>query len=372
VWSSNPDNFDWTTDPTGSTPTSPWANDQTAVFTAGTFAGTYFVQIFNPVLVGSIHFEDGQATLFSSPIILTAAGGIINVTAPSARMDAPVDGTVGLTKNGTGTLTLGASPVYAGDTTVNAGTLRLDGRDLTQSSALNVTGGKFELVTPFDDNGIIKTPAVSVTGGGKIDLQDNKLITASPLGTWNGSAYTGVSGLVDAGRGNASNAQWDGSGIVTTDARAVNNNDLVSIGVARVGDFKGIAGTATTTFVGQTVLGSDAVAMVTWGGDANLDGKINVDDYGQIDFNVGSSGSVFGWYNGDFNYDGKINIDDYGIIDFSVTAQNSVFSTAGAAGDAGGLDGVAAIPEPSVVGLGGVVALIARRRRRCRRAVAMS
>ena len=72
------------------------------------------------------------------------------------------------------------------------------------------------------------------------------------------------------------------------------------------------------------MLGSDSVAMVTWGGDANLDGKINIDDYGQIDFNVSSSGSVFGWYNGDFNYDGKINIDDYGIIDFNVGAQDSI------------------------------------------------
>ena len=48
--------------------------------------------------------------------------------------------------------------------------------------------------------------------------------------------------------------------------------------------------------------------MYTYGGDATLDGKINVDDYGRIDGNVGSSGSIFGWYNGDFNYDGKIRL----------------------------------------------------------------
>ncbi|MEO6437243.1 MAG: hypothetical protein ABIP55_15990, partial [Tepidisphaeraceae bacterium] len=56
-------------------------------------------------------------------------------------------------------------------------------------------------------------------------------------------------------------------------------------------------------------------------------------------------------YNGDFNYDGKINIDDYGIIDFNVTAQGSPFSTAIAAtpGAAGPLDGTAAVPEPTLV-----------------------
>jgi hypothetical protein len=123
----------------------------------------------------------------------------------------------------------------------------------------------------------------------------------------------------------------------------VNHNDLCSIGVATIARIRNIANTATTTFAGQTVLGSDVVAMFTWGGDANLDGKINIDDYGQIDFNVGSSGSVFGWFNGDFNYDGKINIDDYGIIDFNVTAQTGTFPTSGSSMAP---DGVHPVPEP--------------------------
>jgi hypothetical protein len=59
-------------------------------------------------------------------------------------------------------------------------------------------------------------------------------------------------------------------------------------------------------------------------GDANLDGKVNIDDYGRIDSNVGQSGVVFGWYNGDFNFDGKINIDDYGLIDSVIGAQGPV------------------------------------------------
>ena len=162
-----------------------------------------------------------------------------------------------------------------------------------------------------------------------------------------GTSYTGVAGLVDAGRGNASNAQWDGNGIVTSDTRAINNGDLVSIGVAKAGDIKNIADTATTTFAGQTVLGSDTIVMVTWGGDANLDGKINIDDYGRIDGNVGQSGSVFGWYVGDFNYDGKINIDDYGIIDGNIGRQTGVFATSGGAG----FEGMAAVPEPASIGI---------------------
>jgi hypothetical protein len=59
----------------------------------------------------------------------------------------------------------------------------------------------------------------------------------------------------------------------------------------------------------------------TYGGDANLDGKVTISDYGRIDFNIGLG--THGWFNGDFNHDGKIDINDYGIIDFTVGTQGS-------------------------------------------------
>src|SRR5205814_1482555 len=74
----------------------------------------------------------------------------------------------------------------------------------------------------------------------------------------------------------------------------------------------------------------DTLVMYTYGGDANLDGKIDIADYGQIDFNVPLGTS--GWYNGDFNYDGKIDIADYGIIDFNIGIQGAPSSTAGPLG----------------------------------------
>src|SRR4030095_8629256 len=80
------------------------------------------------------------------------------------------------------------------------------------------------------------------------------------------------------------------------------------------------------SWAGQTVTGGDTLVMYTYAGDATLDGKINVDDYGRIDLNVNLAGAS-GWYNGDFNYDGKINVDDYGIIDFNVGIQGPPFLT---------------------------------------------
>ena len=85
---------------------------------------------------------------------------------------------------------------------------------------------------------------------------------------------------------------------------------------------------ATGTSAGQTITGTDTLVMYTYGGDANLDGKINVDDYIKID--SGIAAGLKGWSNGDFNYDGKVNIDDYTtVIDANIGNQNGfVFPTA--------------------------------------------
>src|SRR3954454_23099672 len=111
--------------------------------------------------------------------------------------------------------------------------------------------------------------------------------------------------------------------------------------------------------------------MYTYGGDATLDAKINIDDYVKID--NGIAGGLRGWSNGDFNYDGKVNIDDYTtVIDANIGNQNGAFFTAGGvAGEDGGVSGVTAGPEPAVpdpaslliVSLGAAAMLGGRRRR---------
>src|SRR5207247_5676974 len=182
----------------------------------------------------------------------------------------------------------------------------------------------------------------------RLDLSDNAMIvTSGDVGSWDGSAYIGITGYLAAGRGDGS---WSGSGIVTSSPTPAGSN-YTTLGVARASEALGIGPSDAGVWRGQTVTGSDTLVMYTYGGDANLDGKINVDDYGRIDFNVGLPGAS-GWFNGDFNYDGKINVDDYGIIDFNVGIQGPPF----AAGDGVGIVGdfgerSRAVPEPG----GGIV-----------------
>jgi hypothetical protein len=97
--------------------------------------------------------------------------------------------------------------------------------------------------------------------------------------------------------------------------------------------------------------------MYTYGGDANLDGTLNGDDYFAIDDHINQAGVAFGYINGDFNYDGDINGDDYFIIDNNINAQGPPLG--------GVANPVAPIPEPSATI--SLLALAALPRRRVRR-----
>ena len=329
------------------------------------------VTVDAPQTVGTIEFDSsfsytiGGAGAISMNVSTGQAG--INVLLGSHTISAPIALHDDLTVN----------VIPADSTLALTGPLTATGRTITKSGAgtarlssviaggLTIEAGTVQVLPSGGSAAASRVNGLGISQNGRLDLADNKLIVAGGnVGSWNGSAYTGVAGLVDSGRGSAGNALWDGSGIVTSDTRAIDNGDLVSIGVAKVSEVRSVTDTETTTFAGQTVQGADVIAMVTWGGDATLDGKINIDDYGRIDGNVGQSGSVFGWSRGDFNYDGKINIDDYGIIDGNINRQGAAFF-AGGGGGASGIADVGAVPEPALAGSLTMLAsgLLGRRRR---------
>src|SRR5213592_1303027 len=170
-----------------------------------------------------------------------------------------------------------------------------------------------------------------------LDLNNNKMIVGGQsTGSWNGTAYTGITGIVQSGRGDSTLPLWDGHGIITSQSNATSGN-FTAIAVARASDVRPATATATGTWAGQTITGSDTLVMYTYGGDANLDGKINIDDYVKID--SGLAAGLTGWSNGDFNYDGKVNIDDYTtVIDANIGNQGGfVFPTSSGVGDGGSL-----------------------------------
>jgi hypothetical protein len=188
-----------------------------------------------------------------------------------------------------------------------------------------------------------------------------------------------VAGLIQNGRGGGGSSPdtnvdpyWDGANGIKTSQTLATLSSKATIAVAQASQVRPNTVSETALWAGNTITGTDTLVMYTYGGDANMDGKINIDDYGRIDFNIPLGTS--GWYNGDFNYDGKINIDDYGIIDFNLPIQGPQIFTAGGVGGGAAASGgasalsVTAVPEPasiSLIGLG-AASLLGRRSRRRR------
>jgi hypothetical protein len=300
--------------------------------------------------LGSLNMQDATTGAASATLTIQGNGGRLEQRLPTSSS---IGGTAG---SGTATINVRDGGVLLASGTLvlkSTGTLDLSAGTVDLDS-LSLSGGKLK----FHSGALTITQTPSATNGGQLDLEDNAFVVrTSNVGTWDGSAYTGVTGLIVSGRNGGS---WDGTGVITSQTNAIGSNHT-TIAVARASEVRPITGTQTAIWAGYTVSSSNVLVMYTYGGDATLDGKINIDDYVKID--SGSAGGLTGWSNGDFNYDGSINIDDYTtVIDANIGNQNGfVFPTAI------GIDGVAAIPEPGGGVLAGIAALAFARRRGRRR-----
>jgi hypothetical protein len=194
-----------------------------------------------------------------------------------------------------------------------------------------------------------------------LDLKNNKLLTDTPVGTFTGGAYDGVHGEV--ARAYNSGA-WNQPGLKTSMPDAGPTVGTTTIGVASAQQVLFIAPTATGTFAGQPVTGATTIAMYTYAGDLNFDGRVDAQDYGIIDNWVQFPGTS-GYANGDINYDGVIDAADYGIIDNTIQLQGPPIPISGDVA-AAELSGVTAVPEPAAVlvaALTTIAGVLARRRR---------
>jgi hypothetical protein len=169
-------------------------------------------------------------------------------------------------------------------------------------------GGGASVLLPGGGDKLLLTRALVLSPGARLHLADNDLIVdysaASPLGTWNGSAYGGITSWIATGRASQSG--------VTSAAP----NPLIALGVAEAKDSLALAAGQTAVWGGRTVDATSVLVKYTYAGDANLDGEIDADDYAWIDFYSQIPGSS-SYVHGDFNLDGKINADDYALIDLN-------------------------------------------------------
>jgi autotransporter-associated beta strand protein len=316
--------------------------------------------------IGSLGFKGNVNYTNPKPVFISgasASGAIANTTGNNTFA-----GAITLTSSATvqvaaGTLTLTNDTVGANDSILTKSGTGLLTMKNVRTGGLSITAGNVKIIADSGPGGVSNPRTLSIAANTKLDLNDNKLITTNAVGTWNGSTYTDVTGLVVSGRNGGT---WSGNtGIITsqTSAIVIGHSSYTSLGVATAAETKGITASDTAVWAGQTVSGTDTLVMYTYAGDATLDGRINVDDYNRIDTGVGMG--VSGWSNGDFNYDGKINIDDYTIIDANIGPQGPQFFSAGGTSLAASLNGVSAVPEPAA-GLSVLAFVLAQTTRRRR------
>jgi hypothetical protein len=234
----------------------------------------------------------------------------------------------------------------------SGGNLILAALTVSPSAKLTVNAGG-------GSNGVLNAAALANTG--TIDLRDNKLVTNTAVGTFAGGAYDGVHG--DVQRAYHSGA-WDRPGLMTSMPEAGPTIGTTTIGVASAAQILFLAPTATGTWAGQPITGASTLAMYTYAGDLNFDGRVDAQDYGVIDNWVQFPGTS-GYANGDINYDGVIDAADYGIIDNTIQLQGAPIPSGATV-----LGGVSAVPEPvsvATLGVAAAMAMLRRRRRRARR-----
>jgi len=244
---------------------------------------------------------------------------------------------------------------------VNAGTMAIAlGRNTSPSRVVQdthppfpagVTSGPFLQTPSTNKTTIVRNQTIAPAA--TLDLGNNDMVQdysgTSPLQSYRTmiqSAYN--------------NGSWNGTGLTSSAAQSQSTAaHKTALGYAEA---SAVRSTFPATFSGVDVPDSTGIlTRYTWSGDSNLDGTVDLSDFTFLAANFNGSGKT--WLEGDYNYDGTVNLTDFAFLASNFN-QAAFGDDAGAAGASlGGL-----VPEPTSLGLMGLVAggLLARRRRMAR------
>ncbi len=322
-----------------------------------TFSGSVSVSADSTILT-----FDGLAT--SNPPART-----ITFTTPlsigtGATLGVSGNGTIVLTNN----MTLSGGLQVAQQSTVIAGNLDGTGA-VTVGAGASLTGshvrvasvsvsGEVDLAANGTSTGTSRMNALAIAGAtdawtGILDLRDNDLVIdysggPSPLAT--------VQNQLKAGYNSGS---WTGKGLTSSTAATTASGTTV-LGYAEA---SALFSSFPAMFSGQNIDNTCVLVKYTYYGDANLDGRVDINDLGNLATNWQTSNV---WTGGDFNYDGFVDVSDLGKL--ATNWQAGVGSPLGpdslqAALTAVGL-GTVSVPEPGAeaVALAALCGLTLRRR----------
>jgi len=218
----------------------------------------------------------------------TGSSDVLNFNGPLALPFTFVNCAQSVINVNSGTLTFAA--VSGGS--VNVGTL-----SVASGASAVITAATTSQITTLALSGL------SIGANGSLDVTNNEVLITYGSGT---DPIASIAGMI--GTGYASGA-WDGPGIISSVAQS---NASYGLGYADAADPNNPAGLAS----GQIEI------LYTLLGDANLDGKVNGDDFVLMSNNFNNYVTA-GWDQGDFNYSNTVNGDDFTLLsaNFNQSAQ---------------------------------------------------
>jgi fibronectin-binding autotransporter adhesin len=200
TWDTNAGNAVWNNVSDGSGNAVPWTADSAAVFSAGTTAtGAYTVTVSGTQSASGMTFEDGTATLAGGQVNLTGLHTISVNTGVTANIGSAIGGTVGMVKDGTGTLVLTGNQAYSGATVISGGVLQLGdggtagtlptGSSITDSARL--TFNRSNAVTQGTD-----FSGSSISGSGGLTQAGAGTLTLNAANTYSGTTRASAGALL--------------------------------------------------------------------------------------------------------------------------------------------------------------------------------
>ena len=283
----------WTTSPLGSNALSGTTNTTTAdalnfgTSTDGLSAGT--IAVSGTVDANSLTFgsASGAVVLSGGTISLGGTTPTFTVNNAANTISSALIGSAGLTKNGTGTLTLSGNSTYSGATTINAGTLKAGSTTgLSSGSAFTVGSGAALDLAGFNNTilSLSNASAGTITDSSAAGSGATLKVSTALSGTLT-NLFTGSLGLNFVGNnilGNANNtysggtiygassagSRWIGSGTIGTMAAGVVTNGILGTGAITFG----LAATDKAQFylTGDTVINNSVVVNTALGDGASF------------------------------------------------------------------------------------------------------